>query len=359
MNPNFKPVAKVSPITPKGPAQAKFTPPPPKPVVPVQKAADKPMFPGKGVSSNIILEPYWIDHPLCANLSVKDLSRVRNIVNKADIASSGYIINYATDLRTKFSELVDNIATEANAAETGIVNTVMTTVVDMIAKASPSKLLDPKLPKWWEILIGRVSIDRYKDNRNTDRYIRTIHDRVDGVEAAIKVLISNIKDSIKRVDELNELFETNRDNFVILNLHVIAGRIIVEQHEKTILPKMRKKVKEDDMFQVQEYNYFKESVDRFSRKIDDLELTAEMVLSNVPHIQLVKTNIQQTADRVQRVALTTCPAWKQQMSRFETSLRKVGISDVAKAIKQFRVEAASTIERAQSEHNSMVALFTK
>lgn len=358
MNPKFKPTAVAPPPKPEGPVQAKFNPPAPKPPA-VTKAADKPMFPGKGVSSNIILEPYWMDHPLCAKLSVKDKSRVRNIVAKAAIDSTSYILDYATELRTTFAMLVDDISTEANKAETGVVNTVMTTAIDMIANASPSKLLDPDLPKWWDILFGKISLSYYQAHRNTDRYIKTIHDRVESVEGVIEILRSNIKDSIKRVDDLNELFQANRENFDFLNLHVIAGRIIVEQHNDTILPKMRKKVNQDDMFEVQQYNYFKQSVERFQRKVDDLELTAEMVLANVPHIQLVKSNIQNTADRVQRVALTTYPAWKQQMSRFESGLRKTGIADVAKAIKQFRNDSVATIERTQSEHNSLVALFTK
>lgn len=319
----------------------------------------KPLFPGKGVSADIEADPFYKNHPLCQKLGNKDLARVRNVVNSANLSDTAYVLNYANELRTKFSDLINHIMNLAHDSEAGQMQSLSTDCLEIIGNMSTAKILKPTYVAWWHILLGSATIQQRRDQLDVDKYIATIADWVVCVEKYLDLLSSQIQNTVSRADELDELFAANRENFDFLDLYVIAGRIIVEKHVQDILPKLRAKVDETDMFQVQEYNHFKDCVDRFERKIDDLNLTAHMVLTNVPQIQLLKNNAKNMAEHVQRLVLNVAPAWKQHTTRLLNAIKATRAKNLKDAIKITQKTQQPIITAATSAHAALTALFTK
>lgn len=363
VNDKFKPtspmVKQAPPKETKGPLRATFTPPvksPPKAPPPVEPKA---LFPDKGVSFKVPVEEFYANHPLCVKLSNKDKARVRNMVQDADLHSAEYVLNYGLDLRTTFAGMVDRIVQENSAQEQGSIHQYTQMLVAQLANSAPHRLLATKFPSKLASVFIRVLGVHNPPLLTTKSFVDNIKTQIELVESLIDTLRQAVTNTLSRLDHMEDMFRDNRDNFVFLNLHLIAGKIIIDKHENEILPKMKRKVDETDMFQVQEYNHYKDDVDRFKRKVFDIELTIEMVLSNVPLIQLMKTNIKDTADRMQRVTLTVVPAWKQRMTRFWQQFDKVGTDDVRKALQIVQATGQSTIASAFSAHNELSALFTK
>jgi uncharacterized protein YaaN involved in tellurite resistance len=283
------------------------------PVVPA-----KVLFPEDAVGENVV-DPYYRDHPLCAGLSAKDVGRVRNLVKSANIQDTKYVLGYADDLRTQFATLVDQIVHEQSSGESAALNDTMRDILEIVSRSKQLVNLILNPPKRPSILARWIRISPevplVKDVRTLfrdDHYL---------VKKAVKSMENSITILVRLVNAFDEVFKRNRDNFVLLNLHIVAGNIIIEQHRLQTIPEMEKTLDKTNIFGSQDLVYFQQSVDRFERKIQDLAVIAHSVTLNAPTIRMLQNAVKDKADRIQRINQQVVPMWKQQSMILIESMR--------------------------------------
>ena len=66
----------------------------PKPIPAAPSVAGKSLFPQSAVSSTAQIDADLIANPACSGLSIKDISRVRNIINAAQVDKADYVLHY-------------------------------------------------------------------------------------------------------------------------------------------------------------------------------------------------------------------------------------------------------------------------
>jgi hypothetical protein len=280
--------------------------------------AGKVLFPSKAVGVDVV-DPFYRDHPLCVKLSHKDIARVRNIVDAADIADASYVLHYSDEQRVRFGTLIDGIIKEQTSGKTSQVNDK---IQDLLITMEASKELTTILTTPQESGLMRwIRQGAYVPSVN--EVVQKFQNNINRVDVLVVELKSSVSELLKLIDSFDDVFKNNRDNFTLLNLHVIAGKIITERHLTKTLPEMEKTVDTTNIFAGQDLAYFRDSVTRFERKVTELEKLAHSVILNAPAIRMLQMASKDKADRIQQISQTVVPTWKQQcvvlMSALETS----------------------------------------
>lgn len=302
------------------------------PAVAKQKIAHQPptagrvLFADKAVGTDVD-DPFYRDHPLCKKLSQKDIGRVRNIVMAAKIEDTSYVLNYADELRVRFGTLIDSIIKEQTSGKTAAINDKIQDLVIVLDGAKqltdivnrpPTK--DSGLMRW---------IKQGAHVPSVDEVTRRFQKFLDQVNQLVVELDSSVSELISLIDSFDTVFKNNQDNFTMLNMHVIAGRIIVEKHMLVTIPQMERQLDPSDIFQGQNVSYFKDCVQRFVRKVDELEKLAHSVTLNAPAIRMLQMSSKDKADRIQRIAQFVVPSWKQQCTVLISALQHADAIDLA------------------------------
>lgn len=314
----------------------------------------KPLFPNRAISGNIEVDPFYKNHPLCANLNNKDIGRVRNIVMKADLRDMEYVFCYAEELHNKFSSLVNNIVEESTKGPSIKINNMIKEIVTLTQTLDPDVLLNPKLVSRWDVLLRRATSAELSSQQHVGSFVKKIESTVIAVDNIIYDFISLVKLSIARLDALDILFAANRENFDLLNLHIIAGRIIVDKYNNDIIPKEELRFAEADVFKLQELSQLKDTTIRFSRRIDNLDMTAHSMLQNIPQIRLMQSGIKNMAELANKLQHQMIPNWKMQVAALVNVIVAEGSSTVTEAIDRVKVHHNSTLLSIASSNKQVI-----
>lgn len=119
---------------------------------------------------------------------------------------------------------------------------------------------------------------------------------------------------LKDVAMLDKMYEENISYFKQLSLYIIAGKKKLEEAKTTELPKLLAKAEasglQEDSQAAKDYAAM---IERFDKKIYDLELTRNISMQMAPQIRLIQSNDTVMAEKIQSTLVNTIPLWKSQM----------------------------------------------
>ena len=119
---------------------------------------------------------------------------------------------------------------------------------------------------------------------------------------------------LKDVAMLDKLYEANKTYFKELSMYILAGKKKLKIVEDTELPAVIKKSELSGLPEdAQAVNDLSAMLNRFEKKIHDLELTRLISIQMAPQIRLVQHNDTLMAEKVQSSIVNTIPLWKSQM----------------------------------------------
>ncbi|GHU05850.1 tellurite resistance protein [Alphaproteobacteria bacterium] len=172
---------------------------------------------------------------------------------------------------------------------------------------------------------------------------------------------------LRDIELLEQLFGTNRGFHADLSAHIEAGKAKLEEAQSQTLPALQKKAENGDGMTAQEVRDFKDRLDRFERRLHDLQLSRAITLQTAPQIRLIQNNDQTLAEKIQTSILSTIPIWKSQMvlalslhkQRQAVGLQK-DVADATNAMLRRNAEMleSSTIEAAREVERSIVDMET-
>lgn len=119
---------------------------------------------------------------------------------------------------------------------------------------------------------------------------------------------------LKDAAMLDKMYEMNQSYFKELTMYILAGKEKLEECNDVILPDMKKKAeasgKPED---AQAVNDYANMVNRFEKKLYDLELTRTISIQMAPQIRLIQNNDSLMVEKIQTSIVNTIPLWKSQM----------------------------------------------
>lgn len=166
---------------------------------------------------------------------------------------------------------------------------------------------------------------------------------------------------LKDVAMLDKMYDLNQGYFKELTMYILAGKQKLEKAKAEVLPALQAKAAETGLPEdAQAANDYANMINRFEKKIYDLELTRTISIQMAPQIRLLQNNDTLMIEKIQTSLVNTIPLWKNQMvlslgmhhsqqamtaQREVTDVTNKLLTENARKLKQGSIDVARESER--------------
>ena len=134
------------------------------------------------------------------------------------------------------------------------------------------------------------------------------------VDRIVKVLEEHQVTLMKDIAMFDQMYELNTKYYKELTMYIIAGKKRLEYLRSNDLVQLREKAAQSGTQEdAQACNDFANLLDRFEKKLHDLELTRMISVQMGPQTRLLQNNDTQMVEKIQSSLVNTIPLWKSQM----------------------------------------------
>lgn len=134
------------------------------------------------------------------------------------------------------------------------------------------------------------------------------------VDRIVKVLEEHQVTLMKDIAMFDQMYELNTKYYKELTMYIIAGKKRLEYLRSNDLVQLREKAAQSGTQEdAQACNDFANLLDRFEKKLHDLELTRMISVQMGPQTRLLQNNNTQMLEKIQSSLVNTIPLWKSQM----------------------------------------------
>ena len=238
-----------------------------------------------------------------SKLSPEEKKLVEDFSEKIDITNSQLVLQYGAAAQTKISGFSESTLDKVKTKDLGEIGDMVSSLVGELKEMDFDQEenkgffgMFKKTKSKAEVLKAKYS----KVGTNVDRITRTL----EGHQVTL----------LKDIAMLDQMYELNMANYKELTLYIIAGKKKLEKAKTEELPRLVEKAKQTgDQQDTQAANDYANMINRFEKKIHDLELTRVVTIQMAPQIRLVQNNDTLMAEKIQSVIVNTIPLWKSQM----------------------------------------------
>ena len=154
------------------------------------------------------------------------------------------------------------------------------------------------------------------------------------VEKVAKSLQQHQVSLMKDVATLDKMYQSNLVYYKELTMYILAGKEKIQMVKEGELAEKRARAEASGLAEdAQAVKDLEDQINRFEKKIHDLELTRMIAIQTAPQIRLIQSSDTMMVEKIQSTLVNTIPLWKNQM------VLALGIEDSTKAAK---AEAAVT-----------------
>ncbi len=251
-----------------------------------------------------------------SSLSDEERQMVDDFAKQIDVMDTSTIIQYGATAQNKVADFSENALKNVKTKDLGDVGDMMSELVGEL--------------KGFEIEEKDDGIfGFFKKQTNKVVNLKTRYDSAaKNVDKIAKALEEHQITLLKDIALLDQLYEKNLVNYKELTMYILAGQKRLEEIKNNELPAALKKAEESGLPQdAQAANDLSNAINRFEKKLHDLELTRVVSIQMAPQIRLVQNNDTMMTEKIQSTLVNTIPLWKSQM------LIAMGISHSKEAIK--------------------------
>lgn len=251
-----------------------------------------------------------------SGLSEEEKKMVEEFSKKIDITETNSILQYGATAQNKVADFSD---TALKNVKTKDIDTVGDTLLELVAELRNFDV-DEKDGFFQKL---------FKKNANKIDGLKVKYDSANAnVDKIVKILENHQITLMKDISLLDQLYEKNLVNFKELTMYILAGYKRLEEIKKTDLKAALDKAAETGLPEdAQAANDLSEAINRFEKKLHDLELTRMVSIQMAPQIRLVQNNDTLMTEKIQSTLVNTIPLWKSQM------LIAMGIAHSKEAVK--------------------------
>ncbi len=256
-----------------------------------------------------------------AKLNDAEKKQVNDFAQTIDITQANAILNYGSAAQKKITDFSDTALKNVRTKDLGEIGDLLGQLVGELKDADPTQKEEKK---------GFLGFFKKGADKVTNFKIK-----YDNAEKNVDKIASILEDHqiqlLKDVSLLDQLYERNQQNSKELSMYIIAGKKKLQDVKDNELPKLIAKAKETGLPEdAQAANDLSQAIDRFEKKLYDLELTRQVAVQMGPQIRLLQNNDTLMTEKIQSTIANTIPLWKNQI------VLALGISHSKEAIQAER-----------------------
>ena len=234
-------------------------------------------------------------------LSEAERKMVDDFAQKIDVTDSNLVLQYGAAAQKNIASFSENALSNVRTKDLGQVGDALSQLVgELKTFGQPEKkgLAGLFQKKRSELEAMKASYAKAESN----------------VDRIVKVLEEHQVTLMKDIAMFDQMYELNTKYYKELTMYIIAGKKRLEYLRSNDLVQLREKAAQsgtqDD---AEACNDFATLLDRFEKKLHDLELTRMISVQMGPQTRLLQNNDTQMLEKIQSSLVNTIPLWKSQM----------------------------------------------
>ena len=234
-------------------------------------------------------------------LSEAERKMVDDFAQKIDVTDSNLVLQYGAAAQKNIASFSENALSNVRTKDLGQVGDALSQLVgELKTFGQPEKkgLAGLFQKKRSELEAMKASYAKAESN----------------VDRIVKVLEEHQVTLMKDIAMFDQMYELNTKYYKELTMYIIAGKKRLEYLRSNDLVQLREKAaKSGTQEDAQACNDFANLLDRFEKKLHDLELTRMISVQMGPQTRLLQNNDTQMLEKIQSSLVNTIPLWKSQM----------------------------------------------
>ena len=288
-------------------------------------------------------------------LTQEEQAMVAAFAEKIDVENTTQILQYGAGTQKKMADFSDAALANVRTQDLGEVGTLIADVVGEL------KGFDAEEKK------GLMGFFRKKADQ-----LETMKNRY----AKAEVNVAKIGDALqqhqvrllKDYAVLDKMYEHNLAYFKELTMYILAGKQKLQQVRASKLLQLEEKARQSGLAEdAQAARDLADKLNRFEKKIHDLELTRAISIQTAPQIRMIQNNDNVMVEKIQTTLMNTIPLWKNQMvlalgiaHSTEAAQAQRQVTDITNALLKQNAEKLhmASIETAKEAERGIVDIET-
>lgn len=256
-------------------------------------------------------------------LTEAERRQVEALAKQINLQDTNGILQYGVGTQKKMSEFSDAALATVKTRDLGEVGDMLSGVINNLEQFDPNEKEESgffglfKKPKK---KMDEIKVQYDKANVNVEKVAKALQEH--------QVIL------MKDIATLDKMYASNLVYYKELTMYILAGKKAIENVKNGKLQEMRTRAEASGLSEdAQAVRDLEDQINRFEKKLHDLELTRMIAIQTAPQIRLIQSSDTMMVEKIQSTIVNTIPLWKNQM------VLALGIEDSTKAAK---AEAAVT-----------------
>lgn len=291
-----------------------------------------------------------------ADLTPEEEKIVSEFAEKIDLKNSNLVLQYGAGAQKKIADFSETALENVKSKDLGEVGQMLSDVVVEL--------------KGFEVEEEEKGFfGFFKKSANRLESMKVKYAKAEAnVNKICKVLESHQIQLLKDIALLDKMYDLNTTYFKELTMYILAGKRKLEKVQKQELPMLMERASKSALPEdAQAANDLAAMLNRFEKKLHDLELTRMISIQMAPQIRLVQNNDTLMTEKIQSTLVNTIPLWKSQMvlaiginHSEEAARAQREVTDMTNELlrKNAEVLKTATIETAKESERGIVDVET-
>ena len=269
-------------------------------------------------------------------LTDEEKKQIEDFADQIDIKNSNLVLQYGAQAQKQIADFSEKTLETVKTKDLGEIGDLLTGVVNEV--------------KNFDIDEDAGIITKFiKKSANKAQSIQAKYAKAENnIDTIVKALDAHQIQLLKDIEVLDQMYELNQSYYKELTMYILAGR---------------KKLPTD----AQKINDYESAINRFDKKLHDLDLTRMVSLQMAPQIRMVQASNTVMVEKIQSTIVNTIPLWKSQMviamgatHSMQAAKTQKAVTDLTNDLLRKNAEALhmSTVETAKASERSIVDIDT-
>ena len=295
-----------------------------------------------------------------SQLTEAEQKQVLDFAQSINITDTNAILTYGAASQRNIAEFSGNTLNSVKTKDMGDVGGMLSTLVVQLKGFNYGE----------EEKKGLFGIKKKVENK-----IATIKAEYEKAEVNVEKIAEELEKHqiilLKDAAMLDKMYDINQSYFKELTMYILAGKKKLEECQTVTLPELQEKARQSGLPEdAQAANDYANMVNRFEKKLYDLELTRMISIQMAPQIRLIQNNDSLMVEKIQTSIVNTIPLWKSQMvlalgmhhaqqamaaQREVTNMTNELLRKNAETLKMGTIEIAKESERGIADIETLIA----
>lgn len=242
------------------------------------------------------------------NMPEPSAAQIQEIAQGINFNDPALTVSYGAKPMNSIATFADDLLGQVRAKDVGPVGDILSNLLVQVKSVDVAKLGPDQ-----EGFLSRLPLIGPLFNKMEQNLTR-MQKVTDQIEQITGQLDKNMVALLTDIQMLEQLFESNKEHYGELSLYIEAGKQRLEQARAEELPALQAEAeKSGDSLKAQEVRDFVERLNRFERRLYDLQVSRTITVQTAPQIRMIQSNNQTLAEKIQSSVMTTIPVWKNQV----------------------------------------------